>query len=52
MESFADVLTEGGDSFEKVVSERPDWADPYIPRILDELTTARQPSWTSTSDAT
>lgn len=85
MESFADVLTEGGrsnslgragevveavladrgrldelwacighedayvrmraiDSFEKVVNEQPAWVDPYVPRILDELTASGQPS--------
>lgn len=32
------------DSFEKVISERPEWADPYVSRIVDELTESRQPS--------
>ena len=32
------------DSFEKVVNEQPAWADPYVPRILDELTASGQPS--------
>lgn len=32
------------DSCEKVVNEQPTWADPYVPRILGELTASRQPS--------
>lgn len=32
------------DSFEKVVNEQPAWADPYVARIVDELTDSRQPS--------
>lgn len=32
------------DSFEKVVNERPTWADEYVPRIVDELTSSSQPS--------
>jgi len=32
------------DSFEKVVNERPAWANEYVPRIVDELTSSRQPS--------
>lgn len=32
------------DSFEKVVNDQPTWADPYVPRVVDELTASRQPS--------
>ena len=32
------------DSFEKVVNEQPAWADPYVSRIVDDLTASRQPS--------
>lgn len=32
------------DSFEKVVNKHQRWADPYVPRIVDELTKSRQPS--------
>ena len=32
------------DAFEKIVNEQPTRADPYVPRIVDELTASRQPS--------
>ena len=31
------------DSFEKVVNRQPTWADPYVPRIVDELTASERP---------